>query len=140
MTLSTAHFERCIETLDSSLRLLAAQSPESIEYAVYRNAVVKGFEMTLELAGKLLRKTLKSYEASPKTVDALIYKDVFRLAGKHGLLEAEAIERWFVYRDNRNDTAHDYGMEFAETTLKLMPEYIVDAKHLAAVLRECSRD
>ena len=26
----------------------------------------------------------------------------------------EACERWLAYRDNRNDTAHNYGEEFAE--------------------------
>ncbi|MEN8219100.1 MAG: hypothetical protein ABFS56_22570 [Pseudomonadota bacterium] len=33
----------------------------------------------------------------------------------------DTCERWFEYRDNRNNTAHDYGEHFAESTLKLFP-------------------
>lgn len=40
------------------------------------------------------------------------------------------IERWFAYRDNRNDTARDYGIEFTKTTLKLLPQFLKDAKQL----------
>ena len=32
----------------------------------------------------------------------------------HGLMETDAVERWLAYRDNRNDTAHDYGEDFAK--------------------------
>jgi len=39
-----------------------------------------------------------------------------------------------VYRDNRNDTTHDYGEGFAEGTLRLLPGFIVDAKRMLSVL------
>ena len=52
----------------------------------------------------------------------------------------EACERWFAYRDNRNDTAHDYGEKFAETTLKLLPGFIADARELASVIAEGEDD
>ena len=45
------------------------------------------------------------------------------------------VERWFEYRDNRNDTAHDYGLVFAETTLKLLPTFLADAKALHVMLK-----
>ena len=44
------------------------------------------------------------------------------------------VERWLRYRDNRNDTAHDYGEGFAETTLKLLPGFIVDARALVEIV------
>jgi len=34
----------------------------------------------------------------------------------------EEVERWFAYRDNRNDTAHDYGEGFANETLRHGPD------------------
>jgi nucleotidyltransferase substrate binding protein (TIGR01987 family) len=134
--LNTDHLRRCIQTLESSLVLLRAAELGSIEYEVFRNAVVKGFELTLETSGKLLRKALKSYGGNPKAVDELFYKDVFRHAAKHGLLTVEAVERWFVYRDNRNDTAHDYGVAFAQQTLVLMDDFVADAQILEIALRE----
>ncbi len=136
MNLNTDHYARCIRTLETSLIQLAQTEPESIEYEIFRNAVVKGFELTLETAGKLLRKALKAYTGSPRDVDALTYKDVLRHAAKHDLLTTAAVERWFAYRDNRNSTAHDYGVGFAEETLKLLPAFVVDARTLEAVLRE----
>lgn len=136
MHLNTDHFARCIKTLESSLTLLDRSEPESIDYEIFRNAVVKGFELTLETGGKLLRKALKAFTGSPKEVDQLTYKDVLRHAAKHGLVDTDTVERWFLYRDNRNSTAHDYGVGFAEDTLKLLPRFIADARALEATLRE----
>ena len=52
----------------------------------------------------------------------------------------EAVERWFLYRDNCNDTGHDYGEGFAEATLKLLPGIIADAKALADMIDEADDD
>lgn len=71
MHLNTDHFERCIKTLESSLLLHAGTDPESIDYEIFRNPVVEGFELTLETGGKLLRKALKAYSGSPREVDGL---------------------------------------------------------------------
>lgn len=136
MKFNTDHLQRCIRTLESSLVLLDAAEPDSIDYEVFRNAVVKGFELVLEISGKLLRKSLKAYGGSPKAVDELFYKDVLRHAGKHGLMSPAEIERWFAYRDNRNSTAHDYGEGFARQTLALMPSFLADARSIEAVLRK----
>ena len=46
----------------------------------------------------------------------------------------DTVERWLKYRDNRNDTAHNYGEDFAETTLKLLPAFVADAKALADMI------
>jgi nucleotidyltransferase substrate binding protein (TIGR01987 family) len=136
MSLRTEHLARCIQTLEASLEALGKTPADSIEYEIYRNAAVKGFELTLETAGKLLRKAAKSYTGNPRAVDDLTYKEVLRHAAKHGLMDAAAVERWFAYRDNRNNTAHDYGAGFAEETLALMPGFIADARLVEKTLRE----
>ena len=136
MNLNTDHYARCITTLEITLTHLKAADPEEIEYEIFRNALVKGFELTLETAGKLLRKALKEYTGRPREVDALTYKEVLRHAVKHDLMTTAAVDRWFSYRDNRNNTAHDYGVGFAEETLVLLPGFIADARTLETVLRE----
>ena len=138
MTLNTDHLKRCIDTLRQSLKLLQQKSPDTIEYEIFRNATVKGYELTLETAGKLLKKALKPYFANPKEVDLLVFKDILRHAAKHGLLTIDEATRWFVYRDNRNNTAHDYGIGFAEETLKLLPNFINDAQQLKERLDHAS--
>jgi len=130
MSINTEHLKRCIQTLEIALSMLRQNDPESLEYEVFRNSAVKGFELTLEICGKLLRKDLKPFFASPKAVDSLIFKDLFRHAAKHGILSVEEVERWLNYRDNRDNTAHDYGEGFAEETLTLLPDFIEDAKRL----------
>jgi len=134
--LNTDHLLQCIKTLASSLERLKAANPDSIDYEIFRNATIKGFELTLETSGKLLRKALKIYIGNPRLADELTYKEVFRHAAKHGLLEAAVVERWFSYRDNRNDTAHDYGVAFANTTVNLLPQFIKDAQALQQVLEQ----
>lgn len=130
MTINTEHLQRCIETLQSAIDMLNQTTIGTVEYEVYRNAIVKGFELCLEMSGKLLKKALKPYFANPKEVDTLVFKDLFRHAHKYQLLTQEEVGRWFEYRDNRNNTAHDYGASFAEETLSLLTSFLVDVKHL----------
>ena len=130
MALNTEHLSRCIETLERSLNMLNQTEKGSIEYEIYRNAAVKGFELTLEISGKLLKKAIKPFFATSKAVDKLTFKDIFRHAAKHDILSIEEVERWFDYRDNRNVTAHDYGEGFAEETMVLLPAFVADAKRL----------
>lgn len=134
MTISIEYLERYIETLEKSYELIQKTEEGTIDYEMYRNALVKGFEMTLEQSGKLLRKHLTPFFASKKIVDTLTFKDLFRQALKHSLLTEDEVNRWMAYRDNRNNTAHDYGRAFAEETLKLMDDFIKDVYHLKDVI------
>ncbi len=136
MKLNFDHLQRCSLTLERSLQSLAKAETGSVDYEVFRNAVIKSFELTLETAGKLLRKVLKLYVGSPKTVDALVFKDLLRHAALHGLLSAADLERWLAYRDSRNDTAHNYGEQFADTTLALINDFQRDALALYETLQQ----
>lgn len=134
--LNTDYFARCIATLSQAYDSLNQQPQESVAYDIYRAACVKEFEIILEQAGKLLKKCLKPYLASSKQADQLAFKDISRLAAKHGLISVEEAERWLIYRDNRNDTAHDYGGGFANETLALLPQFIRDAARVNEVIRQ----
>ncbi len=132
--ISTEYLVRCLETLKKSYELIKTVEESSIDYEMYRNSLVKSFEMTLEQSGKLLRKKLADYFATKKEVDKLTFKDVFRYANKHSLIDEPAVERWFSYRDNRNDTAHDYGVQFAKQTLGLIDNFINDVEDLKDII------
>ena len=132
--LNTDYFARCIAALEQAYDGLNQQPDDSLLYDIYRAACVKEFEIILEQTGKLLKKCLKPYFASNKQVDQLVFKEIFRHAAKHGLISLEEVERWLAYRDNRNDTAHDYGASFADETLVLLPQFIVDARRLNEVI------
>lgn len=134
MSINTEHLQRCIETLEKSYFLIKTAEKGSIDFEMYRNSLVKGFEMTLEQAGKLLKKRITPFFATNKAVDALSFKDIFRQAVKHSLITKDELERWFKYRDNRNNTAHDYGQAFAEETLVLIDSFIQDVRSLKMVI------
>ena len=118
--------------------MLQQTDKDTIDYELYRNSLVKSFEMTLEQSGKLLRKKILPYMSSKKSADMLSFKDVFRQAYKCSLLSEEETVRWMKYRDNRNQTAYDYGQAFAEQTLVLMNDFILDAKKLKGILADAS--
>lgn len=134
MTISTEHLQKCIETLEKSYSLIKKTEEGSIDYEMYRNSLVKSFEVTFEQAGKLLKKRITSYFATNKEVDKLNFKDIFRNAEKFSLISESEVERWFKYRDNRNNTANDYGESFAKETLTLIDDFIIDVKNLKKVI------
>ena len=109
-------------------------------FDIYRAACVKEFELVLEHSGRLLRKRIAAFFASNKQADQLAFKDLFRHAAKHGLLEPAAVERWIRYRDIQTSAAHDHGGTFAEDTLRLLPTFLADAKDLARVLETVQDD
>ena len=140
MPINTDFLQRCIDTLESAFEELQRRSPGDTFYDIFRAAAVKEFEIILEQCGNLLKKRLRPYFVSNRQADRLTFKDAFRHAAKHCLITVEASERWFVYRDNRNDTAHNYGEGFAETTLMLLRDFIDDAKELSRVIAESADD
>ena len=141
MNIDTTFLRRCIRTLEIALEEIEKhRAAGDVLYDIYRAACVKEFELILEQSGKLLRKRLAAFFASNRQADRLAFKDLFRHAARHGLIDSEAVERWFRYRDNRNDTAHNYGEDFAEATLKLLPTFVTDAKTLADMIEAADDD
>jgi hypothetical protein len=61
MILNTDHLKRCIGTLESSLAFYQKAEPGSIDQEVFRNAIVKGYELAQETAFKLIKRALKDY-------------------------------------------------------------------------------
>ncbi len=132
--ISTEYLERCLRTLHKSYEMINQVEKGTIEYEMYRNSLVKSFEMTLEQCGKLLKKKILPFFASKREVDKLPFKDIFRHAFKYSLIDESAVARWFKYLDNRDSTSHDYGQEFADETLSLVEEFIVDAQNLKRII------
>lgn len=140
MSISTEYLERCITSLETGVELITQADPSDKLYDVYRSAVIKEFELTLEQSGKLLRRALLPYFSSKKKLDELVFVEYFKHAANHGMIDIDAAERWAVYRKNRNSTAHDYGLQFVEQTLPLLPSFVEDTRALLAVFRRIDDD
>ncbi len=140
MPIDTSYLAKCIKVLSKAKIMLNELESKEVEYDIYRAACVKEFEIIIEQSAKLLKQALIPYFHSIKAVKILSFKDVFRHAARFDLLTLEEVERWLIYRDNRNQTAHDYGEGFAEKTLTLLDSFIDDASRLEQKLTEQDYD
>lgn len=139
MKIDTTYVVRCISTLQRAQELLLSADKDSIDYDMYRSACIKEFEIILEQCGKLLRKTLKPYFDSTRQADQLTFKDIFRNAVLRSIIDNESCERWFLYRDVRNNTAHDYGVNFADETLAILSQFVRDASQLTDGIEQLNK-
>lgn len=133
--LDVSALERCLGTLKKAHSRLLQNGPDSEDHDLFRAACVKEFELILEIVVKLLRRVLRDYLTSTRELAEMNYKNVFRFAATHGLLSLAEIDRWFLYRDNRNTTAHEYGQLFAEKIVATLPDFIVDTDAFLARMR-----
>lgn len=136
MALNTNHLRSTLRTLDSAVAFYRAAevTGDAEAQEVFRLAIVKGFELTQEVCFKFVKRRLKDFGHGGRQLEATPLRDLLRLAAQHSLLSLDEVERWFAYRDNRNDTTHDYGEAFEQETLALMPDFIRDVRSLEARL------
>ena len=132
--IDTSYIRTCNQALQRAYTILKECEKDSIEYEIYRSAVIKEFEIILEQSGKLLKKLLRVFFHSNKEADKLIFKDIFRHAGLHSLLTLEEVERWLKYRDSRNQTSHEYGSYLANEVLDFIDQFIKDSNKLVKVI------
>ena len=137
-TLDLTALDTCLATLRAGHARLLAAAPDSIEHQLFRAACVKEFELLLELVVKMLRKALREYVTSTRELGDLPFKDVLRQAARFGLLRIDAVDQWFAYRDLRNTTAHEYGHNFAQKIIDVLPAFISDCQVVIARLRQSS--
>jgi nucleotidyltransferase substrate binding protein (TIGR01987 family) len=99
-----------------------------------RDATIQRFEYTFELSWKALRR----YLAAEAAVDVFNLKELFRQAGRQGIIAS--VESWFAYLKGRNLTSHTYNEKTAEETYKLAAAFLDDAQALLNELRgRCER-
>ncbi len=128
--------ERCLATLQRAYARLVVTSPTDDDHDLFRAACVKEFELILEIVVKLLRKVLLDYVTSTRELAEMPFKNVLRLAAQHGLLSLGEVDRWLLHRDNRNTSAHEYGMQFAEKIVSFLPTFISDTEAVLTTLRQ----
>ena len=135
-TLDLTALERCLATLERAHARLVVTSPTDDDHDLFRAACVKEFELILEIVVKLLRKVLREYVTSTRELNNLPFKQILRLAAQQGLLTLDGVDQWLLHRDNRNTSAHEYGMQFAEKIVSLLPTFISDTHAVLTTLRQ----
>lgn len=130
------YLNKCIISLERAYQLLSQTEKNNIDYEIYRSATIKEFELCLEQSGKLLKVLLKKYFSKSSEVNTLTFKGIFKYGAKFNLLDEEEVERWCEYRDNRNGTTHEYGVNLAEKAILFIPEFIIDVKNIVKIIEE----
>ena len=128
----------CVEAINDAVELINATPNNPKLLRIYRGSALKEFEIVLEQTGRLLRQAL-SYQTE-KSTKSLSYKDVFRQAVTSMLISPEEAERWFEYRDLRNESAHEYGQDMANQLIEVMDKFVVDARKLLTAIGERDYD
>ncbi len=93
-----------------------------------RDAVIQRFEFTYELCWKMLKRRLEMDAAVSSVIDRLSFPDLMRVGAEHGLIAD--VERWLVYRHQRNMTSHVYDAVVAWDVYRTALEFAIDARRL----------
>ncbi|MXX95012.1 MAG: hypothetical protein F4039_05495 [Gammaproteobacteria bacterium] len=135
MQLDISNFQTCITLLENAHEELSqlTNCDQSL-YQVYRTTCIKEFELVLEQCAVLLRKVVSSFYSSDSYAANLPIKDLFRYAAKHDLLDVDSVERWLHYRQIGDDSVYEHGEEYAEQTVKFLPNFIDDAKTIVELI------
>lgn len=131
MPLDLGSFQKALAALDRALAR-AASVPADEEL---RDACIQRFEFTFELAWKSLKRRLELDLPNAQEVDAMSYRTLIRVGAEQGLIEADAVPDWFVYRDKRNLTSHTYDAAKAAEVAAAVPAFAEHARALLAALQ-----
>jgi nucleotidyltransferase substrate binding protein (TIGR01987 family) len=124
MNLDLSSLEKALKSLKKAIDR-SRKDPADEEI---RDAVIQRFEYTYELCWKMLRRHLEQTADSPPQIDHLSFRDLIRTGAEKGMIAHP--ENWFVYREQRNVTAHTYNREKAESVYKTALEFYPDANAL----------
>lgn len=134
--INTEHLKQCIVKLEKWHASLQKLSANDELYEVYRSSVIKEFQIIIDQSQKLLEKKLlrENYITSREKL-GFKYNDFFRRASERGLFDEDLTKRWTKqYYHIRNNIEHNYGEDRAEESIKIMNDFILDAKKLMEVI------
>lgn len=133
--LSLEKFKRSVAALEWALQTLDEWQPKASEKHLntLQSGVIQNFEVTYEMSWKILRRVLITLHGE-REFDGISRRDLFRFAGKEGLLDD--VEFWIFVHAQRNNTTHNYGEEFVRRSLELACHFLPKAQQLTTKLEQ----
>jgi nucleotidyltransferase substrate binding protein (TIGR01987 family) len=129
--LSVAQLGKAIARLDESLEAYRAE-PKNL---MYRDAVIKRFEFTFEVAQSLLRRFVTAYSVNLKQREQLTFPTLIRTGSQDGVLRG-GYDVWHRFRDARNRTSHAYNEDQAVAVVEAVPGFLDEVRFLYTRLGE----
>ena len=122
--LKEVRWKQRFENFDKSYKLLKKYSNEPIKTELERAGIIQFFEMTFELAWKVLKDYLESEGYIVKSPRETV-KQAFQI----GLIENGHI--WIDALANRNLTTHTYDEELAQKMIKeILDDYLPELENM----------
>lgn len=128
--LKEIRWKQRFENFDKSYRLLKKYSNQSINTELEMAGIIQFFEMTFELAGKVLKDYLESEGYIVKSPRETV-KQAFQI----GLIDDGHV--WIDALSNRNLTTHTYDEELAKKmTQEILVSYLPELEKMHNKLSE----
>ena len=124
MALDLSSLNKAINSMERAMNR-SQRTPDDEEL---RDAVIQRFEYTYELCWKMLKRQLEEESPHPSAVDALSFRDLLREGAEKGMIRC--VEDWFIYREQRNITAHTYDENKAISVYNTALNFLPDARDL----------
>ncbi len=143
MGIDTTFLRTRLDRLDACLDALddADDADDGLPRRLAGEVCAEYFEVALEQSGKLFRKSLRRWFASNRQADRLTFREVFRRAAKHGLIDIEAAERWLGYRDAVDGLVdRENDDRFDAAAIDLLRAFLADARALVDTIDDAPRD
>lgn len=118
--------------LRRSLTALRKVTRMDMDNEVVRDAAIKRFEFTYEMAWKMMRRHLQW--TGRHDLEQVTRRELFRLAARASLLDDPLA--WFAYHEARNLTSHTYDHANARKVIVLLKPFVKDAGALLRNLKD----
>lgn len=129
--LDFSSLEKAIASLGKAIK----RSQENLDDEELRDAVIQRFKYTYELWWKMLKRQLELESPTLAEIDTWSFRDLLREAAEKGIIDDD-IERWFVYREQRNITSHTYDRKKAVSVQKTAFDFFEDANKFLLKLQQ----
>ena len=134
MQISFGQLEKALSALQTAdkiwRRFEQGSDVELIETA--RSGTIQNFEVAYEQSWKLLKRWLEHY-LGVQDSEVTQRRQLFRLAGKHGLIEN--VDQWWNFHEARNKTSHVYQEQVARDVALIARSFIKPCGELIARLK-----
>lgn len=131
MPLDLAPLRRSITALVESLDFYESRLAEGNlavgEHSALRAGAIKHFEITYELAWKMMQRWLNT-NVGPDVSDPLTRHGLFRLSCEKRLISD--VDAWIKHNKARNQTAHIYDESIAIAVYEGISTFVADASEL----------
>ena len=97
-----------------------------------RSGTIQNFEVAYEQSWKLLKRWMEHY-LSVQDSKVTQRRQLFRMAGKHGLIDD--VEQWWRFHEARNKTSHVYEEQVAKQIALVASSFIEPCRDLIARLK-----